>query len=350
MKRFTGLTIALLLCILSTSFGQTEEDKNYISKGQWLVGGKLSLSTGEDFENYTFSVSPMGGYFIGGKIAVGLSVNYAHSNIFSVDAEPMGSGTSLAAAPFVRYYFSVNKLAPFAEVTYGGNWQKWESSFNGAVSKNPSSFYSGGIGLNYFISRNVALEGVMKYEKTINSDFEGTLGFDIGIQFFPSRKNTKSATDEKNYISKGQWLIGGIGDVSLNTIDDIDLYGLSISPMGGYLIGQKIAVGLSTGYMYRKGTTSSFFAQPFLRYYLSQKRLAPFAEVAYGAAWSRIEYFSNNEPVVIKITGSFYRIGAGLNYFISKNVALEGNLRYSRNNDFDSGSINFSAGLQFFIR
>ena len=351
MNRFTGLTLVLLLCIVSVSFSQEEESNSYISKGQWMAGGKLSLSKGDDVENYTFAVSPMGGYFFGKRIAAGLRVKYEHVNFVSIDSEPMGNYQNFSATPFIRYYIGVNRFAPFAEVTYGGSWYKTESSFNGepSVSKSNSSSYSGGVGLNYFVSKNVALEGVVKYSKTIDSYYDGSVGFDLGLQFFLSRNNSNSAGDEETYISKGQWLIGGSGNISLGTVDELDFNQFSIAPMGGYFVGKKVAVGLSTGYNYYRSSSQSFFIQPFARYYFAQNKLAPFAEVAYGGSWARFEYQGSTGETV-KISGTAYRIGAGLNYFISRDVALEGHLRYSRSNDSDSGSLGLSAGLQFFIR
>jgi opacity protein-like surface antigen len=352
MIRLTGIAFVMMLGIVTFSFGQDEGGKSYISKGQWLVGGKLSFSTGEDFDNYAFSIAPMGGYFFTKKLAAGLRVRYEHGNIVSIDSELTGNYQNFSATPFVRYYFGINKLAPFAEVAYGGNWYKTETSFMGdpSVSKSNSTSYSGGIGLNYFVSKNVALEGVVKYSKTIDSYYDGSVGFDLGLQFFISRKNSSSATDEEVYISKGQWLIGGSGNISLGTVDELDFNQFSIAPMGGYFVGNKIAVGLSTGYNYYRSSSQSFFVLPFARYYFTQNKLAPFAEVGYGGSWARFEYSDTTGDVVEKISGTGYRIGAGLNYFISKNIALEGNLRYTRNSDSDSGSFGLSAGLQFFIR
>lgn len=345
------VALFLMLCVVAVSFGQEEESKSYISKGQWMAGGKLSLSTGEDFDNYSFSVSPIGGYFLTKKIAVGLQAEYSHLQLTEIGGESTGSMNRFGIAPFTRYYFGVNRFAPFAELGYGGRWSKTDSEFNGiqSSSKSNSTHYWGGVGLNYFISKNVALEGIVKYSKTIDSYYDGSVGFNLGLQFFFSRKNSTNE-DEGNYISKGQWLIGGSGDISLGTVDELDFNQFSISPMGGYLVGEKIAVGLSTGYTYYRGSSQSFFIQPFARYYFTQNKLAPFAEVAYGGGWARFEYSGTNGDVVEKISDTGYRIGAGLNYFITRNVALEGNLRYSRSNDSDSGSLNFGVGLQFFIR
>jgi opacity protein-like surface antigen len=134
-------------------------------------------------------------------------------------------------------------------------------------------------------------------------------------------------------------------------------YDFSVSPMGGYLLGEKIAVGLSTGYSHNKYSSrygfsnSSFSVQPFFRYYITQNRLSAFAEVAYGLAWSKYNYvdYTYNIPMEQKNTKFTSKIGVGLDYFITNNVAIEGNLRYT-STDFPQGMLNFSVGLQVFIR
>jgi opacity protein-like surface antigen len=163
------------------------------------------------------------------------------------------------------------------------------------------------------------------------------------------------AQDEtETFIGKGSWLVGGNLSLALAVGETYDLTTFSVTPMGGYFVGNKLAVGLSTSYQYYKGSSNSqaFSVQPFLRYYFLQKKLAPYGEVAYGGGWTQNEVFDSflGETVTVKSSSSFYRVAAGLNYFVSKNVALDGNLRYSRNNDFDYGIVSFNVGLQFFIR
>lgn len=343
------LLFALIVFGSISVFAQQEETK-YLSKGQWMLGGTMSLSISDDFINPpNFSISPGGAYFIGNRWALGADLGYSifDLNFFDPMTGEQYSNTVsyLSAAPFARYYIGTKKFAPFVEGGYGLNWYYSDGS-----KTSESQTYKIGAGLNYFVSRNVALEGVVRYAKTIDSYYDGSFGLDLGLQFFFSRKNDAESVEEENYISKGQWLIGGSGNISLGTPEELDFNQFSISPMGGYFVGQKIVLGLSTGYSYYKGTSQSLYLLPFARYYFTQNKLAPFAEVAYGGSWARLEYAGSDGEVVEKISGTGYRIGTGLNYFISRNVALEGNLRYARNTDADSGTLNLSAGLQFFIR
>jgi opacity protein-like surface antigen len=294
----------------------------------------------------------MGGYFLTKRIAVGLRTDYSHTNLFDSYGKNLSVNT-WSVAPFARYYVGVKRFAPFAELSYGGSWYKSKLSPGGESSSN-STLYSAGVGLNYFLSRNVALEGTINYLKTIDSYYDGSFGIDLGLQFFLSRKKSTYTTEEINYFSKGQWLIGGTGNASLSTANDINHNQFSIIPMAGYLIGNKFAVGLSTGFNYQKGynyDAQSFYAQPFVRYYLNQKRLAPFGEIAYGAALNKKQFYLDNSEVdVNKDTSTGVRISAGLNYFITRNIALEGKLGYSNIPDFDSGTTSFQAGFQFFLK
>jgi len=110
----------------------------------------------------------------------------------------------------------------------------------------------------------------------------------------------------------------------------------SLEPMGGYFVGEKFATGLAISYRSEE-SINGFSFLPFVRYYFSQKRLAPYAGLGFGVA---------SESTV------FFTPSIGIDYFILKNVAFESNLAYFQilqKNGSQSG-VGLTAGLQFFLR
>ena len=141
------------------------------------------------------------------------------------------------------------------------------------------------------------------------------------------------------------------GNISLTFLDS-DYRTYTINPMAGYFITDRIAAGLTLSYQHSVGTyskSSYISAAPFVRYYFATSRFAPFVDAGFGGS------FTSNEFDNGYITGDFedesflYQAGAGFNYFITNNVALESRLGYYRNLDSDQGSVSLTAGLKFFL-
>ena len=159
MKRFFALTFFALHFALHTS-GQEDSSNMFITKGEWLVGGTMSFlaSTGSS----AFSLEPGAGYFIGEKFATGLALSYRSEesiNIFSF-------------LPFVRYYFSQKRLAPYA-------------GFGVGVASESTVFFTPSIGIDYFISKNVAFETNLAYFQILQTNgSQSAVGLTAGLQFF----------------------------------------------------------------------------------------------------------------------------------------------------------------------
>ncbi len=154
-----------------------------ISKGTFNLNGNLSFSSQSydegDVNRNVLSLNPQVGYFFYDNISLSLSMNY--DRISLGDA----SNTNWGIGPNLRYYFDLEKVKPFfslgyfyTETTTSGNDNKWKGS--------QLSF---GCGLDYFISKNVALESIVSYN--INND---TLP--------DSYKSLYKSLEQKSYIFK----------------------------------------------------------------------------------------------------------------------------------------------------
>ena len=73
-------------------------------KGDWLVGGRIDLNTGEN--STQIGISPSAGFFVLDNFAIGgnFSINYTKANDNKV--------TGFGIGPFARYYFTEAKARP----------------------------------------------------------------------------------------------------------------------------------------------------------------------------------------------------------------------------------------------
>ena len=159
----------LALIFLITFFTITTNAQ--LTKGNWLIGGSLTLSTAEstnisnNIEYKTksagFGIMPNLGYFVLDNFCVGTSVGFSYSN-------PEGdnnNSSGISVSPFVRYYFldSEKTINVFANVGYGYSTSESETGYksngNGyLVSAGPVIYFNSSVGLemtlNYSNSKN----------------------------------------------------------------------------------------------------------------------------------------------------------------------------------------------------
>lgn len=158
-------------------------------------------------------MSPSYGLFIINNLCVGANVGVSSSRGGSSQKfqgqELNNNSRSINAGPFVRYYLPVNsKLYVFGHAGYLWKWNKleYETFFDGSdvislKGKNRTNSWNAGAGLSYFLTPNVALEGMLGYtgyRYKDNSDGgivfilaekSGSLALDIGFRLF-LRKNS----------------------------------------------------------------------------------------------------------------------------------------------------------------
>ena len=161
-----------------TTMAQTE-------KNSWLVGGGLSLRTGNS--NAAFSFTPSAGMFIADNFVIGGNISYDYTKIGDVKSNGFGIG------PFTRYYFGKSSTKPFAvgEFTFQNSTTK-----NGITNTNFKTNGYGflfGLGFAAFINKNVAIEGISGYSFSKFKDTDGSGGFNLRLGFgsYFNRNNVK---------------------------------------------------------------------------------------------------------------------------------------------------------------
>ncbi len=127
-----------------------------ITKGNWMVGGDISLAfvKSSDESNATIiNLSPNVGYFILDKFAFGTILNYNYSKSKSDYGTGIMKSTNLG--PFLRYYI-LNKEK---------NTNLFlETSYNFSLNKdNKNTFFSTKLGAVIFLNSSVGFEMSLKY-------------------------------------------------------------------------------------------------------------------------------------------------------------------------------------------
>lgn len=167
-----------------------------LQEGNWMVGSDIANMK---FNNGTnIQLNPKAAYFIKNRWAVGAEVNLGITKANGSST----TQTNWGITPFTRYYFSDNEVNSmlnngtfFAEgsVGFGGRNSSSGNTTNGAL-------LGVGAGYAYFITPNVSVEGLLKYEGLVgggNNNATGDIGFRVGFGIYlPSAKAKQVIRDQ----------------------------------------------------------------------------------------------------------------------------------------------------------
>ncbi|RAI99810.1 outer membrane protein with beta-barrel domain [Chitinophaga skermanii] len=199
MKKIHLLTLAVFtLFISSTAFAQTQ-------KGNIMVGASLGNITGtfsDGSDKFQININPKVGWFIKDNLALGVDVNlgYAHT---SFDNDSKLNDFNYGIGAFGRYYISdksieFSKRSRFffeANAGFAGTNSKTKTPGGASSSSNTNGLALGfGPGLAYFITPNVGLEALLKYDVTVGFGSSTTvqrLGLNVGFQIYLPSKRAK---------------------------------------------------------------------------------------------------------------------------------------------------------------
>jgi hypothetical protein len=128
-----------------------------------FISEKYKSSSGESSEgdkSIAFNLMPRVGYFIIDNLVVGADLLFGYYS--EKDDEDKWTETTIGIGPFVRYYYPLEKIYPFAEVnvsfgTYkekGDSYDWKEGLFN----------YGLGIGASIPLGEKVMLDGLLGYQ------------------------------------------------------------------------------------------------------------------------------------------------------------------------------------------
>ncbi|HEY5749035.1 MAG TPA: outer membrane beta-barrel protein [Chryseolinea sp.] len=200
------LSVVLILVSIQNSCAQ-------LSKGTFLMGGTLSANAkdtkGQSSEwiNRSINLNPNLSYFVANNLALGLVTpwDYAYEKSISGGGRVTTTSTYFVG-PAVRYYFPFGSWAVFPTASFMHGWRTMKygnpdyNDFTTRVKGNMNSF-SGGVGITYFVAKNVGVEGVLSYQRDSatsrdvanqlsreSTEDDSQINLSIGVQVYLSKK------------------------------------------------------------------------------------------------------------------------------------------------------------------
>ncbi|KAF2514561.1 outer membrane beta-barrel protein [Flavobacterium foetidum] len=189
MKTKFSIILALFaFCFANAQEYQAEEEMNSakgvtFQKGDMFLEGSIKISTGGDSDYYGFS--PKFGYLLNDKFAVGAKLDYQ-----SNETELTNTKTNVfGVGAFARYYFlelDKKRLKTYAEAGLGFGRNKTE--INGVSDTDNSITADINVGLNYFVTKNIAitftLANILAYNSVSPEDGPSSDTFKLNINLF----------------------------------------------------------------------------------------------------------------------------------------------------------------------
>ena len=179
-----------LLMILSGVFLLSASGYSQIQKGNVLAGGDIAnfnigLKSGSAFQ---MTIDPKLAFFIQDNLAVGAYLNFGLATVAH------STSTSYGVGGLARYYFSdKTNMIPLRHSRF---FVEGNIGINGQNVSGGSSTNGLGLGIGpgyaYFITPNIGLETLLKYNGIVgfgNAVTQSNLNLNVGFQIYlPSRK------------------------------------------------------------------------------------------------------------------------------------------------------------------
>lgn len=172
-----------------------------IQKGNWMVGSSLlssnfGLNTGG---GYSIALQPKGAYFVEDNVAVGGYVNLGISKVTNGSPTRFDYGVGALG----RYFLSPGEKGVDNLLNHGRWFFEGNVGIGGSSVENGNSTtgldFGVGPGYSYFITPNIGLEGLVKYQgqagfgnEGLNSNITFNVGFSI---YLPTSKAREVAND-----------------------------------------------------------------------------------------------------------------------------------------------------------
>lgn len=156
--------ITILFFIVSLNSNMFSQEA--LKKGVYSLSGSITFSNStneskiDETKELSFFMMPALTYFFIDNLSAGLSLSYGYSELTFKEStrEYKFINRPVSIGPVIRYYFSCEKFIPFLEAGY-----HYSNSLTGNEDMNSFSIAGG---INYFISKSVALEPYFEYTKT----------------------------------------------------------------------------------------------------------------------------------------------------------------------------------------
>ncbi|UQB67440.1 hypothetical protein [Epilithonimonas zeae] len=196
MKKLFFGAIVLAAGLFSTANAQIQE-------GNWLVGSSIltsnfGLNTGG---GYQIGLEPKAAYFIKDNVALGGMVNLNFLKTGKGEATQFKYGVGALG----RYYISPGEVGVDNLLNHGRWFFEGNAGIGGTSIENGNSttgfVYGVGPGYSYFITPNIGVEGLVKYNGEAgfgNTPYSSNITFNVGFSIYlPTSHAKRIANDVK---------------------------------------------------------------------------------------------------------------------------------------------------------
>ncbi len=187
MKKIAGILLISALIVSNKSNAQ-------IQKGNLLVGGDIAGLHFGSGGYFNVTLDPKVGFFIRDNVALGAYINFGLTT-----AKDQSTVTTYGVGALARYYINDPKtnVLKHGRLFFEGNV--------GIEGTNTHSTSTNGLGLGigpgyaYFITPNIGLETLLKYNGIVgfgNQTTSSTVDLNVGFQIYISRGRARTIVNE----------------------------------------------------------------------------------------------------------------------------------------------------------
>jgi hypothetical protein len=204
MKKIFPILLAAAVCAPVFVHAQTpvvppKDTGLFIKKGDVMIGANLlgaSFAVGQGTGYYNIGLAPRLGYFISDRVVLGTYVSAGFAGSGTYSAQNFGLGV------FTRYYLNkahnrdgeVRRMRFFAEGGAGAQYGRARyQDGSGGLQRESGTATDAYLltGFNYFLNKNVAVEGALQYSRRIGSShgsrYSEGMKINVGLQIFLGR-------------------------------------------------------------------------------------------------------------------------------------------------------------------
>ncbi|MEN9611096.1 MAG: hypothetical protein RLZZ628_1910 [Bacteroidota bacterium] len=344
------IVIYLITSILNNTFAQ-------IQKGSWMIDGNLyitqhPLNGGGDyqFQSDASNADAAVGYFFSDRLVVGAKVGAKFNNRTSFwGTSSISTSQIFYVTPYTRYYFTQkSKLKTFYEFNARSSWLQGKSNLNWTAQNYFSIEISHKIGVDYFLTQNLALEAASNYlyyaAKTSFAPYsfpKFVFSPEFSIKLFLNTEKQDAPVLAEKYLKKGNMTFGLTGD-----LNDNDYNYAHLNPYIGYfltdkwMISSSLRIDVGEGYRY-------FSLLPELRYY---HPITPSMQFLLRGMAEMSSYYDNGQT---SWGGNGIEAGLGLNQFVSEHISIQATANLAATSNYWNQlllSPNVKVGFQYFMK
>jgi hypothetical protein len=187
------LFFALFVSAIGTIQSRAQLQKGSVLIGGDLAGFDLGLNEGSTF---TVNLTPKVAWFVRDNVALGGYVDFGLAT-----AKDAGTNVNYGVGALARYYF------PSADVNVARSTRFFMEANAGIQGVNSPGGNTNGLGLGigpglaYFVTNNIALEALLKYNGILGFGSDATssrLSLNLGFQIYLPSSKVKSEIDKLN--------------------------------------------------------------------------------------------------------------------------------------------------------